>query len=77
MKVIITTEMKVSNRKDITTNEIEWIRQLSYFSCLSEISVVFNISSSHGNANLSSRRFLHEKLLISKYLSILHALLHL
>ena len=48
-----------------------------YFSCLSEFSVVFNISSSQTNANLSSRHFLYENCLISKYLSILHALLQL
>ena len=42
----------------------------------SEASVVFNISSSHANAILSIRRFLHWQFLISKYSSILHALLH-
>ena len=44
------------------------------FLSLSEVSNVFNISSSHGNINLPIRRFSHE-LLISKY-SILHGLLH-
>ena len=41
----------------------------------SESSVTFNISSSHANTNLSIRPFSHEQFLISKYLSILHALL--
>ena len=46
------------------------------FSLSSEFSVVFNISSSHDNTNLPIRRFSHEQFLISKYSSVLHALLH-
>ena len=42
----------------------------------SEVSFVFIISSSHANTNLPNRRFSHEQLLMSKYSSILHALLH-
>ena len=40
-----------------------------------EVLVIFNILSSHTNTNLKNRRFLHKHFLISKYSSILHALL--
>ena len=46
----------------------------------SEVSVVFNISSSQVNSNvntnLSNILFLHEKFLISKNSAILYVLLH-
>ena len=42
----------------------------------SEVSVVFNISSSYANDILSNRRFSHEQFLISKYFPISYALLH-
>ena len=45
------------------------------FLSLSEVSVAFNISSSYANAILPKRRFSHEQLLISKYLSVLRALI--
>ena len=49
--------------KRIITNEIVWIGQLLFphviFLLASEVSVAFNISSSHSNSNLSNRRFLH------------------
>ena len=35
--------------------------RLVTFLSSSEVSVAFNTSSSHGNANLPVRRFLHEK----------------
>ena len=41
-----------------------------------QVSVVFNISPSHANTNLSSRLFSYEQFSISKYSSILHALSH-
>ena len=47
-----------------------------YFLSLSKASVVFNISSSYSSTNLLIRRFSKKQFLISKYLSILHALLH-
>ena len=72
--------MTTDNSKHITTNEIVWIRQLIFsrvtFLSSCEASVAFNLSSSHTNTNLSIRRFSHEQFLMSKYLSILHALLH-
>ena len=72
--------MTTDNRKHIITNEIVWIRELIFsrviFLSSSEASVAFNISSSHTNTNLSIRRFSHKHFLMSKYLSILHALLH-
>ena len=41
-----------------------------------EFSDVFAISSSHANTNLLIRHFLQEQFFVSKYMSILHALLH-
>ena len=38
--------------------------------------LAFNILSSYSNSNFSIRRFSHEQFLITKYSSILHALLH-
>ena len=43
---------------------------------MNEVLVALNISSTHANTNLPKRRFSHEQFLISKHLSILHALLH-
>ena len=74
--------MKINkkNSQHIILNGIAWTRQ-SFFSFVtffwsSEVSVEINVSSSHANTYLSIKRFLYEKLLISKYLSILHAWLH-
>ena len=56
-----------------------WIRQVFLHIAIllsSEVSIVFNVSSLHVNTNLSNRHFPHEQFLISKYSSILHALLH-
>ena len=39
---------------------------------LSKVSVVFNISSSHSDTNLPTRRFSQEQFLVSKYSSTLH-----
>ena len=39
--------------------------------------LLFNISSSHPNTNLPIRCFSHDQFLVSKYSSILHALLDL
>ena len=54
----------------VITNEIVWIRQLHFahatFFLSSEVSVVFNISSSHYNTNLPIRRFSQEQFLVSK-----------
>ena len=44
--------------------------------CYIIVKSVFNISSSHVNTKLLKRRFSNEQFLISKYSSILHALLH-
>ena len=56
------------------------IRQLFFYTLLffpmNEVSVAFNISSTHAKTNLPKRRFSHEQFLISKHLSILHVLLH-
>ena len=41
----------------------------------SEVSVVFNISSSYANTNLPNRRFSQQQFLICQYPSILHVLL--
>ena len=64
--------MTTNNNKHIITNEKVRIRQKKMFyvtfSSTSEVSVVFNISSSDA--------FLHEQFLVSKYSSVLHALLH-
>lgn len=47
--------MTTSNKKHIITNDIVWIRQLlcahATILSLSNVSVVFNISSSHSNDN--------------------------
>ena len=57
--------MKTNNNKHIVTNEIVWKRQLLFayatFLSLTKVSVVFNISSSHSNINLPTRRFLKEQ----------------
>ena len=37
-----------------------------------DITVVFNISSSHANTNSPNKNFLHKPILISKYSSSLH-----
>ena len=72
--------MITDNNKHMITNEIAYISQLFFlyvtFLSTSEVLVVSNISSSHANINLPYRRFFHEQLLVSKYLLILHALLH-
>ena len=70
--------MATNNDKHIITNDIVWIKP-SFFTCLSTndvASIVFHISSGHTNSNLSERCFLHKQLLIFKYSTILHALLH-
>ena len=68
------------NNKHTITDQLVWIRQLPFaqatFLWLSKFSVIFNISSSHFNTNLRIRHVSQEHLLISKYSSILHALLH-
>ena len=58
-------EMTTNESKHIITKEKVQISQLflSYVTLLSTIdvtSVVFNISTSHTNPNLTSRRFLYE-----------------
>ena len=72
--------MTTDNNKHIITNEIVLKRQLYFshitFSSLSEVPGLFNISSTHANTNLTIRRFSREQFLISKYSSILPALLH-
>ena len=72
--------MTTNNNKDIVTSEVVWTRQL-VFACVTflssiEVSVVFNIPSSHAYTNFSKRRFSPDQLLTSKYLSVLHPLLH-
>ena len=61
-------ELTNNNNKHISTNKIGWIRQIfiSYVTLLltSEVSVVFDISSSHVNINLLNRRFSNEQFLI-------------
>ena len=42
----------------------------------SEVSVALIIPSGHDNTNLPNKHFSHEHLLISGYLSLVHALLH-
>ena len=63
--------MTPNNNKHIITNEIMRIRQSLFphttFLSLSKVSVVFNVSSSHSNTNLTIRRFSQEQFLISKY----------
>ena len=49
---------------------------ICYFLSLSKVLVVFNNSSSHSNTDLPIRRFSQNQFLISKYSSLLHALLH-
>ena len=72
--------MATNNNKHIITNEIMSIGQLFFpsviFLSTSESSVVFNISSSRTYTNFPKIYFLHEQLLISTYLLILHALSH-
>ena len=72
--------MTTNNNKYIIINEIVWIKQLLFvnatFLSLSKLSLVFNISPSHSNANLPIRLFSQDKCLISRHSSILHALLH-
>ena len=73
--------MITNNNKPIIANELVWIRQLFFsrvtFLCLNEVSVAFNISSSHANTNFKNGHFLQEQFLIFKYLLILHTLPHL
>ena len=59
--------MTANNEKHISTNEMLWIRLFSLVTFLStrEISVVFNISSSHAYTNLWNRRFQHKQILVS------------
>lgn len=61
-------------------NEIVRIKKILFsnvtFSLLSNVSLVFNISSSHFSTNLKNRCFLDETFLISKYSSISQTLLH-
>ena len=56
-----------------------WTRQLIFsdvtFLSSGDVSVVFNVSSSHSNTNLLINRFSHGQFLVCKYSSILHALL--
>ena len=65
---------KLIIKKHMIANEIVWIRWLLFlhklFLSLSEVSVVFNISSSYSNTNLQ------EQLLRSKYSLNPHALSH-
>ena len=52
-------------------------KAITFFTCyFHEVSVVLNVLSSHSNTNLLFNRFLHKQFLVSKYSSILHALLH-
>ena len=55
-------------------NEIVRIKKILFsnvtFSLLSNVSLVFNISSSYFSTNLKNRCFLDETFLISKYSSI-------
>ena len=72
--------MTITNNKHIAINEIVRIKQLHFprvtFFSWSEVSVVFDTSYLHANTNSPIRRFSHEQFLVSKYSSILHALLH-
>ena len=62
----------------MTTNNNKHIIIFScYFFSLGKVSVVFNTSSSYSNTNYPIRCFPRKQILISKYSSILHALLHL
>ena len=71
--------MRTNNNKHLITNEKVWIRQLfiyfSYVTSLStsEVSGAINISSSHTNTYLHNFYFTWT-ILVSKYLSILHAI---
>ena len=60
--VISTIKTTTNSNKHIITNEIVWISQFcilkffhATFSSKTEVSVVFNISSSHANTNLLNR----------------------
>ena len=68
-----------TNNKHLITSKIEYIRQLLFSYAIFFIkklaSVLFSVLASHANTNLPNRRFQHKQFLISKYLSILHALL--
>ena len=69
--------MTTNNKKHIIADEKVSI--ISFCTCylsLRKVLVEFNISSSHSNNSLPIRFFSHEQFLISKYSSILHALLH-
>ena len=72
--------MTTNKQKHIISNQIVRMRQLLFayvnFLSLSEVSGLFNISSSHSNANLLTRYFSQEQFLVSKSSLILHALLH-
>ena len=53
--------MTANKNKHIITNEMVLIRHLFFshvtFVSSSDVSVIFHISSSHANTNLSNRRF--------------------
>ena len=76
------TEIAIAKKNHLITNKIVWIKQscirasITFLSAMDVVSVVFNISSSHFNSNLSKRCFLHSQLLIPNYLPIQHALSH-
>ena len=78
LTVIQLTKMKIDS-KHIITSEIVRIKQLFLshvtFLSFSQVSVVYNISSSYANTNLSNGCVSHKQFLISKYLPILHGLL--
>ena len=59
---------------DVIINELVWIRR-SFFACffISDVSAV--ISSARSNTYLPINYFWHEQLLVSKYSTVLHALL--
>ena len=62
-------ETTANKNKHITINKIMWIRQLLIshvtFLSSSEVSVVFNSSSSSSNTDLQIRHFSHRQFLIS------------
>ena len=64
-----------------SSNLISMNKKITFCTCyclsLSNVSVVFSVSSSHSNTSLQIRRFPQKQLLVSKYSSILHTLLHL
>ena len=62
--------MTANKHKHIITNEIVRMRQLLFayvtFLSLSKVSALFNISTSHSNANLRTRNLSQEQLFVSK-----------